>query len=239
MIYPPIRYIRIPMANSYVTKQVATPPQRYIRFWARLTLSLHPISRNCCDTFSQSWIRFWKKSQLGKIERLLKPDVLVRCNGYGLSGDVYPPGFGGYVPENIANKSNGNIALNSNLLYPTQSAVKSFVDSSISREKKITLNKKTASHTLTMADVSCLVEMNLAVANYLTIPVYDWVIFFPTVGTIIRIANYGTGVVTIRGASASVIIRSPEEKYRLAQWGQAELLMRANNEWYLQGDLMV
>jgi hypothetical protein len=71
--------------------------------------------------------------------------------------------------------------------------------------KLITTNRQTASYTLVLSDADKLVEMNVATANNLTIPLNSSVAF-PT-GTQILLAQYGAGQTTVV-ATSGVTVRS-------------------------------
>ena len=95
--------------------------------------------------------------------------------------------------------------------------------------------RKTANYSLTLPDAGCVVEMNVAGANNLTVPT-NATIQFP-IGTVIEIMQYGAGQTTIV-AAGGVTIRSPGGKLKIAaQYGGASLRKIATNEWALEGNL--
>jgi hypothetical protein len=101
--------------------------------------------------------------------------------------------------------------------------------------KLITTNRQTASYTLVLSDADKLVEMNVATANNLTVPLNSSVAF--STGTQILLAQYGAGQTTIV-ATSGVTIRSNGAKLKLnAQYSGATLIKIAENEWYLFGDI--
>jgi hypothetical protein len=101
--------------------------------------------------------------------------------------------------------------------------------------KLITTNRQTASYTLVIGDADKLVEMNVATANNLTIPLNSSVAF--ATGTQILLAQYGAGQTTVV-ATSGVTIRSSGGKLKLnAQYSGATLIKIATNEWYLFGDI--
>jgi hypothetical protein len=101
----------------------------------------------------------------------------------------------------------------------------------------VTTNRQTASYTLALADRGKLVEMNVATANNLTIPL-DSAVAFP-VGTQIDISQYGAGQTTVV-ATGGVTVRSAAGALKLAaQYSGATLVKIATNEWYLFGDITV
>jgi hypothetical protein len=96
-------------------------------------------------------------------------------------------------------------------------------------------NTQTGSYTLVLADNGKVVEMNVAGANNLTVPLNSSVAF-PT-GTRIDIAQYGAGQTTVV-ATGGVNVRSKGGALKLsAQYAGATLLKRATDEWYLFGEI--
>jgi hypothetical protein len=99
----------------------------------------------------------------------------------------------------------------------------------------VTTNRQTASYTLVLADRGKLVEMNVATANNLTVPLNSTVAF--PIGTQIDIAQYGAGQTTVL-ATVGVTIRSTNNWVKLnARYGAATLIKIATDEWYLFGNL--
>jgi hypothetical protein len=114
------------------------------------------------------------------------------------------------------------------------SAVQTQVDAKTA--KLITTNRQTASYTLVLSDADKLVEMNVATANDLTIPLNSSVAF--ATGTQILLAQYGAGQTTIVPTSG-VTVRSNGGKLKLnVQYSGATLIKIAENEWYLFGDIV-
>jgi hypothetical protein len=114
------------------------------------------------------------------------------------------------------------------------SAVQTQVDSKTA--KLITTNRQTASYTLVLGDADKLVEMNLATANDLTIPLNSSVAF--ATGTQILLAQYGAGQTTIVPTSG-VTVRSNGAKLKLnVQYSGATLIKIDTDEWYLFGDIV-
>jgi hypothetical protein len=101
----------------------------------------------------------------------------------------------------------------------------------------ILTNRQTASYTLALTDQGKLVEMNVATANNLTVPLNS-AIQFP-IGAQIDISQYGAGQTTVV-ATGGVTIRSAGGALKLAaQYSGATLVKIATNEWYLFGDITV
>ena len=97
----------------------------------------------------------------------------------------------------------------------------------------VVVNTQTASYTLVLADAGKLVEMNVASANTLTVPLNASVAF--SVGTVINVRQYGAGTTTIGG---SATVHSRGALVNLAgTYAEATLTKRATDEWVLSGDL--
>jgi hypothetical protein len=99
----------------------------------------------------------------------------------------------------------------------------------------VKFNRQTASYTLVNADRSKMVEMNVATANNLTIPLDVTVPF--AIGTQIEVSQYGAGQTTIVGVSG-VTVRSASGNLKIAaQYVAVSLIKIATNEWYCFGNL--
>jgi len=102
-------------------------------------------------------------------------------------------------------------------------------------QETITTNRQVASYSLVLADRGKLVEMNVASANTLTVPLNSSIAF--PIGSKIDIAQYGAGQTTIV-ATGGVTIRSTNGWLKLnAQYAAATLIKIATDEWYLFGNL--
>ena len=101
----------------------------------------------------------------------------------------------------------------------------------------VTTNRQTASYTLALTDRGKLVEMNVATANNLTVPLNSSIAF--PIGSKIDIAQYGAGQTTIV-ATSGVTVRSAGGALKLAaQYSGASLVKIGTDEWYLFGDITV
>lgn len=99
----------------------------------------------------------------------------------------------------------------------------------------VKFNRQTASYTLVDADRSKMVEMNVATANNLTIPLNATVSF--AIGTQIEVSQYGAGQTTIV-ATSGVTIRSASGNLKIAaQYVAVSLIKIGTNEWYCFGNL--
>lgn len=95
-------------------------------------------------------------------------------------------------------------------------------------------NAQTASYTLALTDQSKVVEMSVASANNLTIPLNSSV-EFPT-GTTITVLQTGAGQTTLVATGGVTVNGTPGLKLR-AQWSSATLIKRATDTWVAIGDL--
>jgi hypothetical protein len=128
----------------------------------------------------------------------------------------------------------GNVDNTSDANKPVSTATQTALDTKT--DKLIEIYRYTASHTLTLSDADYLVEMNVATANDLTIPLNSSVAF-PT-GTQILLAQYGAGQTTIVPTSG-VTVRSNGGKLKLnVQYSGATLIKIDTDEWYLFGDIV-
>jgi hypothetical protein len=128
----------------------------------------------------------------------------------------------------------GNVDNTSDANKPVSTATQTALDAKTN--KLITTNRQTASYTLVLGDADKLVEMNVATANNLTIPLNSSVAF--ATGTQILLAQYGAGQTTIVPTSG-VTVRSNGAKLKLnVQYSGATLIKIAENEWYLFGDIV-
>jgi hypothetical protein len=99
----------------------------------------------------------------------------------------------------------------------------------------ITTNRQTGSYTFVLADRGKLVEMNVAAANNLSVPLNSNVPF--PIGTKIDVTQYGAGQTTIL-ATVGVTIRTANGWTKLnAQYAAATLIKIGTDEWYLFGNL--
>lgn len=102
--------------------------------------------------------------------------------------------------------------------------------------KEVVQNTRTTYYTLALSDAGKVIEMNVTVANDLTIPLNSSVAF--PIGTIIEVTQIGVGVTTIQPVSGGVTIRSVSGLRTLAgQYASVSLRKRATDEWMLVGDL--
>ena len=99
----------------------------------------------------------------------------------------------------------------------------------------VAANRQTASYGLVLADAGKVVEMNVASANNLTVPLNSSVAF--PVGSCVELYQYGAGQTTVV-ATGGVTIRSPGGTLKIAaQYGGASLRKIATDEWALEGNI--
>jgi len=100
----------------------------------------------------------------------------------------------------------------------------------------IVTNRQTASYSLVLADRGKLVEMNVASANTLTVPLNSSIAF--PIGTKIDVTQYGAGATTIT-ATGGVTIRSFTSFLKIAgQYAVCTLVKIGTDEWYCYGNLI-
>ena len=88
------------------------------------------------------------------------------------------------------------------------------------------INTQTAGYTLALADRDGIVEMNVAGANTLTVPLNATVAFY--IGTKIKIVQTGAGATTIAGAVGVTVHNAGAVG---GQWKEAVLYKRGTDEW--------
>lgn len=155
-------------------------------------------------------------------------------NNYGFYSDI----ASGTNRWNIYINGTANNYINGNLLIGSTtdnaSGSKLQVTGNISFQN--IFNRKTASYTLVLADQNDIIEMNVATANNLTVPLNSTVAF--PIGTEIAITQYGAGKTTIV-ATGGVTIRSVGGLLSLsAQYAWATLVKVGTDEWYAVGSLI-
>ena len=96
-------------------------------------------------------------------------------------------------------------------------------------------NTQTASYTLQLSDANGIVEMNVAGANNLTVPLNSAIPF--QIGTTIRATQIGAGTTTII-ATGGVTIRNRSGLNFAGQYAVAFLYKRGTDDWMAYGDLV-
>lgn len=98
----------------------------------------------------------------------------------------------------------------------------------------ISTNQQTASYTLVLSDASKLIEMNVASANNLTVPLNSSAAF--PIGTKIDILQIGAGQTTVVATGGVTINANPGLKLS-GQWAAASLIKRGTDTWVLIGNI--
>jgi hypothetical protein len=97
-------------------------------------------------------------------------------------------------------------------------------------------NRQAASYTLVLSDWGKIVEMNVASANTLTVPLNSSVPF--PIGTEIQVLQYNDGQTTITPATVGVLLRSKLGQLKIAnKWTGVTLVKVGTDEWYVIGNL--
>jgi hypothetical protein len=97
------------------------------------------------------------------------------------------------------------------------------------------LETKTASHTLVLTDKGKVIEMNVAGANNLTVPLNSSVAF--PLNTQITIIQYGAGQTTIVPAGGVTIRSLGGALKTVGQYSAVSLFKRGTDEWIAFGSL--
>ena len=100
----------------------------------------------------------------------------------------------------------------------------------------LTINQKTASYVLVLSDSLAMIEMSVATANTITVPLESGVNF--PIGTQIVILQSGVGQTTIVAETAGVTINATPGLKLRTRWASATLIKRAADTWVATGDLV-
>lgn len=103
-----------------------------------------------------------------------------------------------------------------------------------SGETELTASIKTASYTLVFADAGTAIEMNVATANTLTVPL-NTAVPFP-IGRVFEIVQIGAGQTTIT-QPGGVTLQTAASLSTRAQFSVLSLRKRATDTWLVSGDL--
>ena len=145
-------------------------------------------------------------------------------------------GWGLYGAGTAPNYLGGTLTASSFIKSGGTSSQYLMADGSVTTGSALTItNRQTASYTLALTDADKLVEMNVATANNLTVPLNSSVAF--AIGTKIDIAQYGAGQTTFV-ATSGVTVRSAGGALKIVgQYSAATLVKIATDEWYLIGNI--
>lgn len=100
--------------------------------------------------------------------------------------------------------------------------------------ERVAINARTASYTLALSDEGRAVEVTASGATTVTVPSNSSVAF--AVGTVIEIAQIGTGSVSIAPGSGVTIQSAGGALTTRAQFSAVSLRKRSTNTWLLVGD---
>ena len=131
--------------------------------------------------------------------------------------------------------SQSALVLNTSSAIPQASVTNLVNDLASKFPINISTNARTTSYVLVLSDAQKVVEMNVATANTLTIPL-DSSVNFP-IGTSILVMQTGVGQTTIV-ATGGVTVNSNIGLKFIGQWGAATLIKRATNTWVAVGGLI-
>jgi hypothetical protein len=156
-------------------------------------------------------------------------------NNYGFRGQV-PSGtnrWNLYMDGAASNYLNGTTLIGSTT--DNGSGAKLQVNGNVTFQN--IFNRRTASYTLVLSDQNDIIEMNVASANNLTIPLNATVAF--PIGTEIAVLQYGAGQTTIV-ATVGVTLRAKSNALKISgQYAGCTLVKVGTDEWYVIGDLTV
>jgi hypothetical protein len=130
--------------------------------------------------------------------------------------------------ERVSNKgvANGYAPLDANAKLPTTHLPSHSHQSS---EVDMPVTERTASYTLQLTDKNSFIKMNSTTAVTVTIPTNASVAF--PIGTKIAIMKYGTGDVTIVGATG-VTLRDPNNQATITTQYDVRVIVKiGTNEW--------
>lgn len=97
------------------------------------------------------------------------------------------------------------------------------------------VNTQTDHYTFALTDAHKLVELNHSGTKTFSIPTNSSVAF--PIGTEIKVAQLGTGQLRIAALVGATLNSSGGKTKIAAQYGVAQLIKRATDEWYLFGDI--
>lgn len=133
----------------------------------------------------------------------------------------------GYVPENQFNKS-GSLSASATL-YPNNNAV--ITGLALKKDLSDTYNTQVVSYPLVLSDAGKIIEMDVASANDVTVPLNSSVAF--PIGTQIIIVQKGAGLTSVVATGGVAINTSSGSLSSPGQNSVMVLSKRDTNEWYL------
>lgn len=97
---------------------------------------------------------------------------------------------------------------------------------------QVDINTQTASYVMALTDQGKIIEMDVAGANNLTVPLNATVAF--PIGTYAYFTQFGAGQTTVVAVSG-VTIRTANGLKMISQYSTAKIYKRGANEWVLSG----
>lgn len=102
-------------------------------------------------------------------------------------------------------------------------------------DEQVSVVTITDGRALLLTDAGKMIEVNSADDEVITVPTHAAVAL--PVNSVVEIARYGAGSVTI-SASSGVTLLCPHEGRSIPRYARASLIKRSTTEWYLAGDLV-
>lgn len=146
----------------------------------------------------------------------------ISANNIVLTAGITATTFNGYTPENAANKSTSTTLGTSNTLYPSQNAVKTYVDTYNINTQTVT------SYTITTTDPGRLIRFNTASNVNVTVPPDTTSI---AIGSHVTLCNSNTGVVTVVAGSGVTVSVASGVNLTLNQHQVGRVIKIAANTW--------
>lgn len=98
----------------------------------------------------------------------------------------------------------------------------------------VTVSTKTANHTLALVDAGTVIDMNVATANVVTIPLNATVAF--PIASVVEVCQIGAGITTITPASGATLNGGTIGIALRAAYSTASLRKIGTNAWVVAGD---
>ena len=149
--------------------------------------------------------------------------------------NAFVNGTGVVTSAMIADGTIVNADINASAAIAQSKVADLTTDLAAKADLSLTSDTKTANYTLVLGDAGESIEMNVATANTLTVPLNSSVAF--SVGTTILLIQVGAGQTTITPTAGVTVNATPGLKLR-AQWSVATLIKRGTDSWVVAGDVV-